>query len=101
MDFFNILQQQNALNRMNIIPEALLFEAPRPRTDDVKPGMSNIKVREGEKAFFFLEENSHFHSRSDFPHPTTRNDSSCCSDDIRNYVLPTTEGEFQKIVVEN
>lgn len=39
------LQQQNALNRMNIVPEALLFEAPRPRTDDVKPGMSNIKVK--------------------------------------------------------
>lgn len=39
-----LLQQQIALNRMNIVPEALLFEAPRPRTEDVKPGMSNIKV---------------------------------------------------------
>ncbi|KAJ6638194.1 Vesicular integral-membrane protein VIP36 [Pseudolycoriella hygida] len=35
---------QNAVNRMSIIPEAALFEAPRPRTDDVKPGMSNIKI---------------------------------------------------------
>lgn len=38
------LQHQTAVNRMSIVPEALLFEPPRPRTDDVKPGMSNIKV---------------------------------------------------------
>lgn len=35
---------EEANSRLNIVPEATLFEPPRPRKEDPKPGMSNVAI---------------------------------------------------------
>lgn len=39
-----VFQQATLLDRMHIIPQAEYVEPPRERKDDLKPGMSNVKV---------------------------------------------------------
>lgn len=47
--------------RKSIIPSAEVFEAPRERKDDVKPGMSNVKVNfESLECLHLLNRVSHF-----------------------------------------
>lgn len=38
------MQHETIAERLNIIPQAETFEAPREHKDDLKPGMSNVKI---------------------------------------------------------
>lgn len=40
------LQHATLQERLNILPQAEIYEAPRERKEDVKSGMSNVKVIE-------------------------------------------------------
>lgn len=88
---------------MHIVPQAEAVEPPRERKDDIKPGMSNIKViyhRQHNCPVSIFQAVALFHfSHTDFLHDFVRNDLRHCAGRIGHHVVSETQRVVQKIVV--
>lgn len=103
-NLFFVFQHATLMDRMHIVPQAEAVEPPRERKDDLKPGMSNIKVlyqRQNQfrvstfPCYWFFP----FFSYSDFLLDFVRNDLRHCAGRIGHYVVSKTQGVVEKIVV--
>lgn len=91
------------------MPEATLFEPPRPRKEDIKPGMSNVTVRSkrnrGGGGACDTEPNFNqrtfcFVYTADILHYHAGHDCVDCADGAGHHVLSEAQGELAQAVVK-